>query len=275
MVFDAPAGQDAVIARKRYDVPMRAAPLRFALLSLFLVAVLGQSPKEPAFDTASVKISPHLAGPDSNNTFSFGPAGITGRNVTLRRLVAEAYGLQLSQVVGPAWLDQNEYEIDAKTDRPVPKEQLARMLRTLLTERFKLAFHSDTRNLRVYELVVDKTGLRIHAVEEDNSDLTTGSPLRTGMKRFADFLTVQLTIPVSMDPTQPSRAGGPAIPVIDKTGLTGLYDLPAGIRPEPDSNTFSLWQKVLQDKMGLRLEPRKSDLKILVIDAAEKLPTAN
>src|SRR5450432_2297443 len=118
-------------------------------------AAAGQSTPTPAFDVASVKPSSHLVGPDENNRITFEPAGFTGRNVTLRRCLAEAYRLQLSQVVGPAWLDRSEYDIDAKASGPVNKEQIALMLRTLLAERFKLVQHTEAKDLRVYELVVD------------------------------------------------------------------------------------------------------------------------
>ena len=72
---------------------------------------------QPAtFEVASVKASPRPVGPDYNNQITISPSGLIGRNVTLRRLVAEAHGLQMNQVAGPRWLDQNEYEIDARAD---------------------------------------------------------------------------------------------------------------------------------------------------------------
>ncbi len=136
---------------------MRVA-LGLSCLVLLNSAAVAQSAKIMAFEVASVKPSQQLAGPDANNRFAFRPAGITARNVTLRRLVAEAYRLQLNQVLGPSWLDQNEYDIEAKADGPKTKEQLASMLQALLNERFKLAQHRETRTLRVYELVTDKGG---------------------------------------------------------------------------------------------------------------------
>ncbi len=79
--------------------------------------------------------------------------------LTLKRLIVQAYGVQPYQVFGgPNWLDGAEYDIDAKADGTVAKERLAAMLRTLLAERFHLAVHHDTRELRVYELAVDKGG---------------------------------------------------------------------------------------------------------------------
>ena len=82
-----------------------------------LVAAGQVSTTNPAFDVASVKPSQHIVGPDYNNQLTYSPTGITCRNVTLQRLIAEAYQLQLNQVLGPGWLDKNEYDIDARSDR--------------------------------------------------------------------------------------------------------------------------------------------------------------
>src|ERR1700735_2221003 len=109
--------------------------MRFVTLLLCAGAVFAQS-----FDVASVKVSEKLVGPDYNNRVTLSPAGFSGRNVTLKRLVMEAYGLQPYQVVagGPKWLDSVEYDVEAKAGGPVPGEQLRRMLQTLLTDRFHL-----------------------------------------------------------------------------------------------------------------------------------------
>jgi uncharacterized protein (TIGR03435 family) len=233
----------------------------------------GQSTTKPlTFDVASVRPSARLVGPDENNRITFDPAGITGRNVTLRRCVAEAYRLQLTQVLGPGWLNKSEYDIDAKAGGPADREQLAAMLRPLLAERFKLAQHSETRDLRVYELVVDKTGLKAGATIPATG---SGFHFHGDMQRFADLLAVQLSIALPDDPGRPGRASGPTTPVLDKTGLSGIYDFDVDIRPEPGSDMFALWQRALQEKMGLKLESRKTKMKVLVVDGAESMPTAN
>src|SRR5712692_2465896 len=106
-------------------------------LVLWSGTVFGQT-----FGVASVKVSARAVGKDSNNQIAFGPAGFTGKNVTLKRLIVEAYGLQPHQVSGgPNWLELGEYDIDAKADGPVKKEQLSLMLLTLITDRFRLGFH--------------------------------------------------------------------------------------------------------------------------------------
>jgi len=112
--------------------------LFFTSLVLLSSAAAGQSPKALAFETASVKPSQRQIGADYNNQFAVSPSGITARNATLRRLVSEAYRLQVRQVLGPSWLDQDEYDIEARTGDPVVREELDLMLGTLLAERFHL-----------------------------------------------------------------------------------------------------------------------------------------
>ena len=253
--------------------------LRAGLLSAYVVLlslpVLCQS-SSPAFELASVKLSQKPVGPDSNNRLTYERAGVKFRNATLRCLVAEAYGLQLNQVLGPSWLDQREYDIEAKADGPTAKEQLRLMLRTLLTERFKLVQHRETKELRAYELVIDKAGLKIQSIEDGEVPGTTaGHRFRGDFRRLADLLAVQLTIYVSDDPTRPGRASGPPPPVLDKTGLPGTYEFGLDINPEPGSDTFAVWQRFLKDKVGLRIDSRKGPVDVLVVDGAERVPIAN
>jgi uncharacterized protein (TIGR03435 family) len=173
------------------------------------------------------------SGQDSNNRLIYERAGLKFRNATLRCLVAEAYGLQLNQVLGPSWLDQREYDIEAKADGPTAKEQLRLMLRTLLTERFKLVQHRETKELRAYELVIDKAGTKDPTYRgwRSSRNLPAGHRFRGDFRRLADLLAVQLTIHVSDDPTRPGRASGPPPPVLDKTGLPGDLRIRFGHQP--------------------------------------------
>lgn len=222
--------------------------------------LLAQGP--PAFDVVSIKVSEHRVGPDYNNRFSFDPATFTARNATLRRLIAEAWQMQVRQVIGPDWLDRDEFEVVAKAPAPIARAQVALMLRTVLTERFRLAHHRETRDMRVYELVQGKGGAKL--------DRANGGFHGT-MRQFADLLAVKLSIVMSDDPTRPGMAAGPPVLVLDKTGLAGEYDIPIEVRPEPGADSFSLWQHALEN-MGLRLERRRDAVEVLVIDSAERVP---
>src|SRR5262249_10818201 len=156
-------------------------------------AAFGQAVKTVAFDVASVKPSQNLVGPDYNNQFAFSPVGITGKSVTLKRLIAEAYQVQLNQVVGPSWLDRNEYEIEARTEESARKDQLALMLQNLLGERFSLKQHRETRSMSVYQLVIDKTGPKIRPIKDGEVPKAgTGFYFHGDLRQLADLLAVQL-----------------------------------------------------------------------------------
>ncbi len=131
-------------------------------LSLLVSATFGQSLPglQRAFDVASVRPSERAVGPDYNNQLTYSPNGIIDRNATLKRLVAEAYRLQVNQILGPDWLDRNEYDIEAKSSEDSSREQKAVMLRALLAERFRLTTHSETREMRAYELLIGRSGPR-------------------------------------------------------------------------------------------------------------------
>ena len=255
---------------------MRVLPIvvSFALSSSI---ALGQAKATaPAFDVASVKVSQRLVGPDYNNQLTYEPTSISARNVTLKRLLAEAYRLQQSQVSGPGWLGQNEYDIEAKSAGVATKEQMSLMLQTLIAERFNLIQHSEPREMRVYELVVDKSGSKIHPINgAETTRAQGGFHFHGDMREFADLLAVQLSIPASNNPAEPARASTSQIPVVDKTGMTGIFDFSVEMRPELGTDMFAAWQRALPDQLGLKIESRKGNLSVLVVDRATKIPTAN
>lgn len=199
----------------------------------------------------------------------------------MQRLIGEAYGLQPYQVAGgPKWLDEDEFEIDARTGGPATAEQVRSMLRTLLAGRFRLSVRREIRELHVYELVVGKHGPKIRpTVDSEDSAAQadgTGWPNFHGdLQQFANLISVQLTIPVVDDPAKPAMASGVPVPVLDKTGLPGTYDIAVDLKPELGSDMFALWQRFLQDELGLKLESRKSNVEVLVVDRAERIPAAN
>lgn len=248
------------------------------LSSMIVLSSAGVAQREDRaeFEIASVKVSEHQAGPDYNNQMAFSPAGLTGRNVTLRRLVSEAYRLQLRQVIGPGWLDQNEYDVEARAGHPAGREELDLMLRALLIQRFGLKQRGETRTMPVYELVTDRAGPKIHPVDDaETAERGGGLRFHGEMRQFADFVAVQLSIPAPDNPSQPAMAGGPMVPVLDKTGLTGIYDFSVEIRPEPGADMFTLWQRALPERLGLRLESRRGQIEVVVIDGAARIPTVN
>jgi uncharacterized protein (TIGR03435 family) len=255
--------------------------MRTLVLSIFLALpvplAFGQaSTQAPSFDVASVKPSKHEVGPDYNNQLTYSQNGFTGRNATLKRLVAEAYHLQLNQILGPGWFSQNEYDVDARAAGAATREQMAQMLRSLLTQRFHLVEHSEMKEMRDFELVIDKSGPKIHPMKDgETAGVQAGFHFHGDLRQFADLLAVQLTIPATDNPGEPVRASQSQIPVLDKTGLPGIFDFNVDIRPELGTDMFTSWQRALQDQLGLKIENRKGNVAVVVVDEAAKIPTEN
>jgi uncharacterized protein (TIGR03435 family) len=230
----------------------------------------------PTFDVASVRPSQHSVGPDYNNQISYTPVGFTARNATLGRLIAEAWHLQMSQVVGPGWLSQSEYDIEARSPEGLSRDQTAAMLKSLLADRFGLKLHNESRSMRSYALVVARGGPKIRPIDPGTAmTLHPGSHFRGDMRQFADSLTVQFSIPASSDPGVPSIGLGPQIPVLNETGLQGSFEFSVDIKPELNTDGFTAWSRVLEDQLGLKIESRKGDVPVVVVDQAAKIPTDN
>ena len=251
--------------------------LRFLTLLAVLGTAFAQSPPPASsFEAASVRPSQHEVGPDYNNQIAYAPDGFNGKNVTLRRLIAEAWHCQINQVSGPPWLDHNEYDVAARAPEGESREQIQLMLRTLLAERFDLKQHSESKLMRVYELETAKDGPKIKPVQNGSAPASgPGFRFRGDMRQFADLLAIQFTMPAPQSPDVPVKAGGPVIPVLDKTGLNGIYDFNVDRPPELGTDIFTAWKRALEDQLGLKIESRMDHVAVVVVDDAKTIPTPN
>jgi uncharacterized protein (TIGR03435 family) len=237
------------------------------------------------------------------------PDGLVVRTATVKMLILRAYGVDAYQMTGgPDWLNSERYDIDAKFDGATaddlqklsPNDRILarqRMLQTILSERFNLTIHRDTKELQVYSLVVAKNGPKVKEVKLDDVDPSEpktgpapGSAQMTSgggggqMRGFASSLA-NLT---SMLTNYLRR------PVIDRTGLTGIYDYtlrwtsddgqsqssssiqggsPTGL-PSTDPSGGAALLTAIQEQLGLKLESAKSPIELIVIDHVER-PSGN
>jgi uncharacterized protein (TIGR03435 family) len=228
-----------------------------------------------AFDVASIKISQiGKAGGEGSrreNT-QISPGSVNMRNVSLRTAIRWAWRVGDYQVSGPDWLANERYDIMAKAAGPAPDAELRVMMQTLLADRFKLAVHHQTKEMSAYALVVGKNGPKFqesHAEGESSvvPDQKTMKLVvqRTPMAQLVDGLSNVL------------RA-----PVIDLTELKGRYDVTVDMAKYiPDRNSteppdpVSILTRGLQEELGLKLEPRKLPIDLVVVDHAEKIPAEN
>src|SRR5579862_758631 len=237
-----------------------------ALASLAAVAFLQSQPPDscaPKFAVAS--IHPHQQQPGSYIGFSAEHGTVRAIRTNLKLLIMGSYDVHEFQVSGgPGWIDREWYDIAAKADDDAKDQNVMLMMRCLLADRFKLAFHREKQEQTVFELAVAKNGPRIHKSAPDaaySMRLSAGGIMTAtamGMSDFVNWLSSAVHRPVT-----------------DKTGLAGGFDIklewtPDGAEPDADGTRAPSIFTALQEQLGLRLESRKAPVEVLVIDHAER-----
>jgi uncharacterized protein (TIGR03435 family) len=275
---------------------------RFTLLALVLPACTllpAQQDKKPGekleFEVASVRLN--TSGSDSMRFPVPSNGQFSVENIPLKVLISFAFGAQASDILGePSWAATDRYDVTAKAASPDhSRTDYAAMLKALLIDRFKLAVHNEQRDRSGFALVADKAGPKL---------VTANAPcVEPGAQRDPDSITCGtfFTGPASLDTRKMSTSQFAATlsmvlsaPVVDKTGLTGLYDIHLDFNPEgtnltgrgsrgldatpntdnPDSARPTIFT-ALQQQLGLRLETARLPATLLVIDRVERRPTAN
>jgi uncharacterized protein (TIGR03435 family) len=256
--------------------------------------------KLPAFDVVSIKPNKSDSG---MIRVMYKPDGYSATNISLKMLILGAYGLKEDQLSGlPIWADSARYDIDAKVAgadvaelQKLKNDQRRLLLLPLLADRFKLTVHNETKILPIYELVVAKNGSKL-------KEATPGDTYANGVKGpdgvgRAGMMTMR-----------PGQLAAQAVPVtslvnilsqqlhrtvMDKTGLTGKYDIalqwtqdeglnpmfkgtdgsPQRAEPPPDASGPSIFTAV-QEQLGLRLQSSRGPVQVVVIDHVE-MPSEN
>ncbi len=223
---------------------------------------------QPAYDVASIKPNKSGSGSsgiDSNN-YSY-----TATNTSLRRLLEDAYGVKSDLISGvPKPVDDARFDVSAKVVDPdlkvlshLTREQERAMMRPFLLDRFQLKLHTETRQLPVYELVVEKDGPKF----KETAQGAKGTPGTYVNNRELTAYNVTMASLAGTLFNQVHRT------VIDKTGLTGKYDLTLKWSPEdsPDAANDSspIIFTALREQLGLKLKPAKGPVETLVVDHAE------
>jgi uncharacterized protein (TIGR03435 family) len=236
----------------------------------------------PKFDVVTVKPSdPNRPG----KLFTIRGRHVMTINTTLNDIITFAYGLHVKQIVGaPAWFSTDKFDIDGVPDvegQPNSK-QFKLLFQSVLTDRFKLTFHHDQKELSVYALTVGKSGPKmtetIHKPTDPVNFLFRGKPgtlmvTNATMKDFCDGMQSAV-----MDK-----------PVVDHTGLTARYDFNLNWTPDEsqfesmggfkppateDPNAPPALSTAMQEQLGLKFDATKAPAPVFVIDHVEK-PSAN
>ena len=181
--------------------------------------------------------------------------GTTALNgIKLKDLIARAFSLQPYQVTGPGSLDEQYYDILAKSAPTATDSEQRQMLQRMLADRFGMASHKETKEIPCYELVVGDNGPKIRAVTDSSLPsrfIPNASGIRANsisLQRLADLLTPKTDRPV-----------------LDKTGLAGTFDIDLKWATSDTDAGPSLF-KALQEQLGLKLRGAKAPIETLVVD---------
>jgi uncharacterized protein (TIGR03435 family) len=240
---------------------------KFIVLAVAASAFAGRAHAQAAFDVASIKRAAISVAREGGNRarIEHTPNSLSMFNVGLSDCVQWAYGVASFQVSGRVGTDS--YDILAKTEAPVTVSQLRTMLQNLLAARFKLALHRESRMFPVYELVVARGGPRLPAAKG-------GQPLvraAESLPRIENDSFVFADVSMAEFGRMLSQLRGIELPVIDRTGIPGSFDLtlksaPSAAREADRGGLFAL----IQEQLGLRLIPAKAPFEVLIIDHAER-----
>ena len=256
-----------------------AGPVLFGVFTAPPIRAQSQPAAKPAFEVASIK--PNTSG-DRRVRFQITPGGrVALTNASAKMLIMMSFDLKPHQLEGgPNWLDNEKYDITAKAEGAANPDQLKVMMQSLLADRFKLAFHRETKEMSVYALVTAKSGSKLHATE------ATGE-----MKSMFRIGRGQINLEgATMAKLADALSNLVGRNVLDRTGISGNYDIKlewtpdeseapmlksppdagAGAAPPaPEAAGPSVFTAI-QEQLGLKLEAQKGPVEVMVIDHIEK-----
>jgi uncharacterized protein (TIGR03435 family) len=266
----------------------QAFTIRFwAGISALLLLPLGAHAQSPEFEVASIHRS-QLTGLLENYTptLNFEPgATIRFSNLRLRDMIVLAYGVGLRQLGGPPWTtepdtnDTPRFDVMAKVPAGAKKDEIPSMMQKLLADRFKLRIHREPRTSQVYVLQVAKGG---HTLVESEKSTAHNPGCQRGFGPGPELSIVADCHNVTMAQlAQQIQALAPGYfrdgPVVDRTGLSGTYDLKLEwIRvQESEAGMSGPTMFAAVQKFGLRLERQKETVEMIIVDQCEQMPTEN
>jgi uncharacterized protein (TIGR03435 family) len=276
----------------------------FPALSLLLACcstVFAQSPTTPSagsqpaptakFDVADVHVSEHSNNPSIRGGGDLRGGRYSTRQATMTNLIARAYGVESRNVLGgPPWLDLDRFDVVALSPPRTSPDDVRAMLRNLLSDRFKLVAHTDTKPLPAFALSVGKGAPKLKQADTSNPDPNpepgkgpgcqfqppppntpqtpnmeiTFSCHAVTMESFAQFL---------------HNVASPYLknPVADQTGLKGAWDFDIhwSYQKAADGSPGTTIFDAVDKQLGLKLDAKTAPLPVIVVDSADETPTPN
>jgi uncharacterized protein (TIGR03435 family) len=259
---------------------MNRVPFFFALFS---TAAFSQSTAvQPAFESADVHVSAQ-----SGNTITRGGSLRGGRyevrTATMVDLIARAYGLESDKVLGgPGWLDWDRFDVIAKAPAATKQETLSAMLQNLLAQRFSLVVHKDIKSMPAFVLTAGKGKTKMKEATGSGEPECQDKPQNRdpAAAPYQAISCRNITMEVFANVLR-GYGDGTYLPdpVVDQTGLSGAWDVdlkwtPRNRLAQAGSDGISLFDAV-DKQLGLKLEPQKAPLNVLIVDSVNEKPSQN
>jgi uncharacterized protein (TIGR03435 family) len=292
-VFEGTLGDDGNTITGKWTQGANSVPLNlirateqtaWAIPELPTAPVRMRADAKPEFAVATIKPSR----PDApRGGYGIRGPDVTTTNVTVSWMIKLAYNVHVHQISGaPSWIESERYDTVGRSETPgePSRDQMKLMIQKLLVDRFQLRFHIEKKELPVYAMVVAKSGPKI-AVSAGDPNAFPGigfgrepgvislSGRNTGLNGVANGLQSNI-----LDK-----------PVVDQTGLTGRYDFQLRFTPDPtqlanfgglepansaDPNPPPDIFTAFEQQLGLRLQPTRAPVDVMVIDRIER-PSPN
>ncbi len=253
-------------------------------------AAIDAKVKLPEYDVASIK--ENKSGTNRMEWRSTDD-GFSATNLHMKSLIASAYGVNEELVSGgPGWLNSSGFDINAKVAgedmaalKKLSGKQRDAMLQPLLQDRCKLKAHTETRMLPIFNLEVSRAGTKLKqsnapkfdkAEARDHPDIKYSGTTMSGPGYFTAY-------GISMSQLADNLTYVVDHTVVDKTGLSGTYDIQlkfargedtASSKPDNGADPAPSIFTALEEQLGLKLQSTKGPVDTLVIDSIEK-PSEN
>lgn len=254
------------------------------VIGVLTVSAFGQMPTPgsldsptlaPRFQVATIKPS----APEESRTIQIRGNRFATTDTSVVDLLKYAYGLHEQEIAGgPKWLKTQKFDLvgDPETQTRPPSDDFKKMVQNLLTDRFHLTAHHETRDLSVFEIVAAKSGPKLNKSTRP-SDGIPSVAYSPGQLSVANATLADLA--AFLQRFVADR------PVFDQTGIIGKYDLSlrwapdelqAGESRQGDENHSSLpgLYTAIQEQLGLKLQEAKRPAQVFAVDHVD-MPSEN
>ena len=268
------------------------------ILAILAFTLATQIPAQTRPQVEVAAIHPSAPGQGPMGQIRLVPGKFEAHNLTVRKLIYIAYKVKLTDVIGgPAWLNSDTYDITA-TAADMTGDNFSLTLQTLLEDRFKLKVHRETKEGNVYDLTIAKAGLKMQPTPPDACipfTLAKNRPAQPTDENWCGWRQSRPGLRIGSGITFADPTGFPLQgligqlstivdkPVIDRTALTGSYNIHLQWTPEdanptapgdptqpttlPDTGPTIF--TALREQLGLELKPAKGPVTVLVIDTVD------